>query len=127
MNSLDANIVLRFILRDIPEQSAKAEALVTGSECYVSEVIVTEIAFVFERRLGTSRRDTALILKQFLALTTIKYNKDLIVDAIELFAAIRQLSFPDCYAAVEARHKGHKLATFDKNLIKHGGTHVIEP
>ncbi|MEQ1605932.1 MAG: PIN domain-containing protein [Pyrinomonadaceae bacterium] len=127
MNSLDANIVLRFILRDIPEQSIKAEILVTTSLCYVSDVIVTEAAFVLERRVGISRRDTAFVLKKFLDLPTVKCNQLLLDDTINLFAATRNLSFPDCYAAVEARRSGNKLATFDKDLVKHGGIHVIEP
>lgn len=127
MNSLDANIVLRFILRDIPEQSVKAETLVTTSVCYVSDVIVTEIAFVLERRLGVSRRDTTILLKKFLDLPTVVCNQLLLDDAIKLFAAKNKLSFPDCYAAAEANRSGHKLATFDKDLIKHGGTNVIEP
>ena len=127
MNSLDANIVLRFILRDIPEQFVKVEALVTSSVCYVSDVIITEIAFVLERRLGVSRRDTALMLKTFLDLPTIMCSKPLLDDVINLFAVQRKLSFPDCYAAAEARRSGNKLATFDKDLIKYGGINVIEP
>ena len=126
MISLDANVVLRYILRDIPEQSITAETLVNGSLCYVSDVIVTEIAFVLERRIGAVRSDVALILRKFLGLRTIVCNEPLLNETIDLFAAKRKLSFPDCYAAVEARRSGRRLATFDKALAKYGGLQVFE-
>jgi predicted nucleic acid-binding protein len=127
MTSLDANLILRYILRDIPNQSAKAQALITGSVCHVSDVIVTEIAFVLERKLGSSRADVGLILKKFIGLRTIKCNAEQLQATIDLFEATAKLSFPDCYAAIEARRSGNSLATFDKDLIKYGGSHVYEP
>lgn len=127
MNSLDANVVLRYILRDIAEQSLRAEVIIAGSQCYVSDVIVTEIAFVLEKSLGVSREDVVQILKKFLGLRTVICNQDLLKDTIDLFASERKLSFPDCYASAEAFRTGRKLATFDKALAKFGGSHVFEP
>jgi len=127
MISLDANVVLRYILRDLPAQSAKAEALITRSQCYVSDVIVTETAFVLERRFGLSRADVSLILRKFLSLRTVACNELLLDKTLELFASARRLSFADCYAAAEASRGGHILVTFDKDLARYGGSHVSEP
>lgn len=127
MNSLDANVVLRYILRDIPEQSRKAEALINNSFCYVSGVIVTEIAFVLEKVMEVPRADIGKLLRKFLALKTIRYDEQPLNSAIDLYEVKSKLSFPDCYAAVEAEQSGNTLVTFDKDLIKHGGSHVTEP
>lgn len=127
MNSLDANVILRFLLRDIPEQSAKSRQLIFTTVCYVSDVIITEVAFVLERRISMSRDQVAALLGKFVELPTIVCNESLLVSTIDLFAKRRQLSFPDCYAAVEARRNSDKLFTFDTSLIKFGGEHVSAP
>lgn len=127
MNSLDANVILRYLLRDIPEQAAKSQQIITTSVCYVSDVIITEVAFVLERRIGLSREQVAALLGKFVELPTIVCNESLLIYTIELFAKQRQLSFPDCYAAVESRGNSDVLLTFDSNLIKFGGEHVAAP
>ena len=127
MNSLDANVILRYLLRDIPEQAAKSRQIITTSVCYVSDVIITEVAFVLERRIGLSREQVAALLGKFVELPTIVCNESLLIYTIELFAKKRQLSFPDCYAAVESRRNSDVLFTFDSNLIKFGGEHVTAP
>lgn len=127
MNSLDANVVLRFLLWDIPEQSAKAERLINSSHCYVTDVTLTEVIFVLEKLVGIQRGDIAKLLKKFLTMQKIASNDQVLNDAIDLYERRAALSFPDCYAAVEAFKQGAYLATFDKRLLKYGGSHVTEP
>ena len=127
MNSLDANVVLRYILHDIPDQFRRSEVLINGSPCYVSDVIVTEVVYVLEKLMDVPRSNIALILRKFLALETINCNDQLLMEVIDLFEAKRTLSFSDCYAAVEAKRSENNLATFDKELIRHGGEHVTAP
>jgi predicted nucleic-acid-binding protein len=68
MNNLDANVVLRFLLDDIPAQSVKASRLITTSQCYVSDVIFAEAAFVLERVSGFARGDAAFLLEKLIGL-----------------------------------------------------------
>lgn len=124
MNSLDANVVLRYLLQDIQEQYEKSSRLIIGSVCYVSDVIITEAAFVLEKRLDLSREDVVSLLKGFIGLPTVVCNDGLLHATIALFASSEKLSFPDCYAAVEARLNQDTLVTFDKDLIRFGGEHV---
>jgi predicted nucleic-acid-binding protein len=127
MNSLDANAVLRYLLDDLPTQSQRVRLVITTSPCYVSDVILTEVVFVLERVRRFHRADVAKLIRQLLKLGTVVSNRGLILKTLELYLRKKQLSFPDCYAAVEARLSGDTLLTFDKDLIKHGGSDIREP
>ncbi|CAN5741829.1 hypothetical protein BH24ACI3_BH24ACI3_08370 [soil metagenome] len=127
MKSLNANVVLRSLLGDIPEQSRKADEVITGSQCYISDVIFTEVVFALEKLMEVSRSDIFKIMTKFLAFPNVRSNEKVLNGALELYAQSRKLSFADCYAAVEAENSGAVLLTFDKDLIKFGGEYVLEP
>jgi predicted nucleic-acid-binding protein len=127
VNSLDTNVVLRYLLNDIPEQTLKSKAVITGSESYVTDVVVTETIFVLERVVGMDRSDIVLLVQTFLSLPNLIYNDYFLDQAIVLYGEKKTLSFVDCYAAIEAKVYRNSLITFDKQLAKHGGAHVREP
>jgi len=127
MNNLDANVVLRFVLDDLPSQSIKAKRSIITTQCYLSDVIMTEVVFVLEKVRGFRRADIAVLMNKLIRLQTVVCNEGLLADAISLYARKNQLSFPDCYAAIEAKLSGDMLLSFDKDLQKHGGDHVREP
>ncbi len=124
MNSLDTNVVLRYLLNDIPEQSLKAKKIITGSAAYVTDVVAVEIIFVLERVISMERPDIVTLVKTFLSLPNLIYNDYFLDQTIDLYGAKPSLSIVDCYAATEAKVYGNSLVTFDKELIKHGGNHV---
>jgi predicted nucleic-acid-binding protein len=127
VNSLDTNVVLRYLLNDIPEQTIKSKAVITGSASYVTDVVVTETIFVLERVVSMDRSDIVRLVKLFLSLPSVVYNDYFLDKTIDLYGAKKTLSFVDCYAAVEAEVYSNSLITFDKELVKHGGSHVVEP
>jgi len=127
MNSLDANVILRYVLNDLSAQSQKASRVITLSQCYISDVILTEVVYVLEKLYGYGRSDIAVLLKRLISLQTVMCNDGLLNNSIDLYTRKLQLSFSDCYAAVEAALSGEALLSFDKDLIKHGGNHVREP
>ncbi len=127
MNSLDTNVVLRYLLNDIPEQTLKSKAVITGSASYVTDVVVTETIFVLERVVGMDRADIVRLIKKFLGLNSLIYNYYFLDQVIELYGVKKMLSIVDCYASVEAKVYKNVLITFDEELAKHGGKHVREP
>ena len=124
VNSLDTNVVLRFLLNDIPVQTSKARRLISSSQVYVSDVVVTETVYVLEQTLKYDRSFISGLLRMFLSLPQLSHNDHILPDAISLFEKRSALSFVDCYAAMEAKVFGAKLYTFDKKLIKQGGAHI---
>ncbi len=127
VNSLDTNVVLRYILNDIPEQTLKSRHVIVESSSYVTDVIVTETIFVLERVVDMDRMDIVRLIQMFLSLPTVVYNDYFLDQVITLYGAKTMLSIVDCYAAIEAKVYGNTLMTFDKALVRHGGNHVQEP
>jgi predicted nucleic-acid-binding protein len=126
VNSLDTNVVLRYLLNDITEQSAKSKSIITNSSCYVTDVVLTEAIFVLEKVIELERADIAILVKTFLSLPNVVYNDYFLDETIDLYRAEKTLSFVDCYAATESKLYNNILVTFDKALVKHGGIHVKE-
>ncbi len=124
--SLDTIVVLRYFLNDIPEQSTRSKAAIIDSATYVTDVVLTEIVFVLERVVEMERSDIVRLVKAFLSLPNLIYNDYFLDQTIDLYGARKSLSFVDCYAATEARMYNNSLVTFDKQLVKHGGSHVKE-
>lgn len=127
MTSLDTNIILRFLLRDIPHQSTKAAFQITNSRCYVTDVVITETVFVLEKVYEAPRNEIAVAIGSFLALPNLTSSSELLTEMLDLYKKKSSLSIIDCYAAVEAGASGSQLVTFDAKLLKHGGSHVVEP
>ena len=126
MNSLDTNVVLRYLLNDVPEQSNKSKDVITRSAAYITDVVAAEIVFVLERVIGMERSDIVKLVKAFLSLPNLIYNDYFLDQTLDLYGASKTLSIVDCYAATEAEVYGNKLVTFDRALVKHGGSHVKE-
>lgn len=126
MNSLDTNIILRYLLDDIPKQTVKSKIVITQSSSYVTDVVITEVVFVLEKIIGMERVDIAALLRKFLGLPSVVFNDYFLNQSIDLYETKKTLSFVDCYASSEAKVYGNKLVTFDKQLVKHGGSHVTE-
>lgn len=126
MNSLDTNLLLRYLLADIPEQTDRASKIIRDSTCYVTDVVVTESIFVLERVIGMERSDIVHLVSAFLSLPNIVYSGYLLDETLDLFGKKPSLSFVDCYAATESKIYKNTLYTFDKQLVKHGGTQVRE-
>ena len=126
MNGLDTNVVLRYLLGDIPEQTTKARAVISSSASYVTDVVLTEVVFVLERVIGMERSDITRLVGTFLSLPKLVYNDYLLDDSLALYGKKRSLSFVDCYAATETKVYKNTLFTFDKQLAKRGGSQVKE-
>jgi predicted nucleic-acid-binding protein len=125
--SLDANVVLRFVLNDVPTQSRRARAFVAATACYTTDVALSEVCFVLDKVYGLDREVITGLMSAFLRVETIMYNESIIDEVLHLYVRSRSLSFADCYAATEARYFGNDLVTFDKALVRKGGEHVKEP
>jgi predicted nucleic-acid-binding protein len=124
MISLDANIILRFLLNDVPSQTARAKILLSKPAIYVSDVVFSEVAFVLEKGMKFERAYIGLLLRTLTALPNLTHNNVVLPEAIMLFETRKSLSFVDCYVSIEAKTFGVTLYTFDKKLLNQGGRHI---
>ncbi len=126
MKSLDTNIVLRYLINDVPSQHAKAKLLIAKSPNYVSDVVIAETVFVMESFFQLERLSIVHLMKMLIAAPGL-ITSFFLHDVVDLYLARPALSWVDCYAAVEARISGNDLYTFDKKLRTQGGAHVLLP
>jgi predicted nucleic acid-binding protein len=124
MTSLDTNIVLRFLLGDIPDQTDRATKLIENRKVYVTDVVLIEVVYVLEKVYELPRKDICDLVLDFLNFSNVAHNPRFLLDIIALYKNHPSLSMVDCYACEEARSYGNELVTYDKRLVNQGGAHV---
>lgn len=119
MRAVDANVLVRLVTRDEPQQVAAAEAFIrTGA--WVSHLALAEatwvLSAVYERDAGTVAAAIEMLLNhKELTLEA----PDVVASALDRFRTRPALGFPDCLMLEVARKAGHlPLGTFDRNLGK---------
>lgn len=117
---VDTNVILRWLLGDHPELSARAEVLVNraGSDrLVVTDIVMAEIVYVL-RGTGRDREQTAEALLLLLRTEAFEYeHPELVQTIIELLTSTK-LDFADCYLLARVRREHVGLATFDAALEK---------
>lgn len=124
--SLDTNVIIRLVVKDVPAHTKAASSLLKRHKCYVSDVVATEAVYALERIYGLERVEIKTALLYIFRSSQFGYNATLLDSVFEMYEKRSSLSFVDCYAALEAMSQNRELATFDKKLIK-GNAHVKEP
>lgn len=120
---VDANVVLRYLLGDHPELSAKAKNFfddVRAGErgACVTESVVVECVYVMQRLYQVPRSEIADKLTTLLGFRGISGDQvPLLRGALSLYANSK-VSFVDALIATTADAKQLPVETYDKDLIK---------
>ncbi|GAB3267865.1 PIN domain-containing protein [Arthrobacter pigmenti] len=116
--SLDANILLRLLLDDVPHQHAAAmDLLADGDRFSVSDTALIEVNFVLGGAYGLTRDQQQEAVVGLLQQPQLVGNIDVFTAAFDTYCAHPKLSFEDCYLVSHARANGDEpLWTFDKKL-----------
>jgi predicted nucleic acid-binding protein len=117
--SLDANVVLRLLLNDVPDQHVAAVALVESVDApfVVSDIAIIEVVFALCRHYKFTRAAAVEAIEGLMSLTRIECNRVMFKRALALFAGRPKLSFEDCCLATYAESaSAEPLWTFDKKL-----------
>jgi len=118
MPSLDTNCLLRWLLGDIPEQTALVTALVdSGESLAVADAALIETVFVLEKIKKISRETIEKAVMAVIGKETILCNRELFIEVLSLYTKHPGLSCVDCYLEVLSRTtNAAPLLTFDKKL-----------
>lgn len=120
-DAIDANIMLRCILGDVPEQRRKAAQFLRegGSSHYLSSQAILECIYVIEIAMEIPREEVEKMMSFFLTRygDVIEYDREMVKMVFSYYLAHPKLSWVDCALAAEAeiRHR-EPLFTFDKKL-----------
>lgn len=120
MPTIDANILLRWLLDDVPSQTAAAEKLLTGSGKYaVPDIALIETAFVLERVMLLSRTTVAQSVELVLGLAAADVNRQIWRMALDDYLTHPKLSIADTFLHAHATAtKRLPLLTFDQKLAR---------
>lgn len=124
---VDTNALLRFLLKDIPKQSAKVRKLFQqAKQNKVRVIIPQQVIFEVEYALSKFYEYERDFIAE--AIETIIDSLYLTVEGKEIFQAalplykIHKLSFVDCFLVSFAKSVDGRVFTFDKALQKLSAT-----
>ena len=115
---LDANAVLRFLLKDDQKLALMVKDAICSENSLIPVEVMAEVIFVLQKVYKLERK---LIAEKISFLHDIKTNllseSELVMYAVKTYAATK-LDFVDCLLAGYARIKHCSILTFDKDLKK---------
>lgn len=118
MRAIDTNVLARFVMRDDPTQTARAEQAITGG-AIVPATVMLEFAWLLQSRYGLSRADVALTLKSLVESEDFSFDDAVLMSwAIERFSA--GADFADMLHLAGARGLDAFL-TFDRAITRRAG------
>ena len=130
MTGLDTNLVLRFLLRDDPKQSPKAQRVVNSlsgrNPGWIALATILEVAWVMKSKNRASRAQTADVLEALLAVDAIVVERsEILARAIQRFRSCRA-GFVDCLIAESAAAAGcARILTFDEIAARDLGMELV--
>lgn len=115
MPILDANVILRYLLRDVPAQAEEAKAAILKGASSTVEVLA-EVVYVLASVYKADWAVIASTLEAFLQEIDVP-RKAAVRYALRLYAA-KKLDFVDCVLAGYHHVDGKNVVTFDAKLQK---------
>ena len=130
MTALDANVIVRYLVRDDPEQAEAARALLDGltprNPGFIYREVVIEVAWVLERSYRFTRSRIAEALMDLTA------SDSLVVENSDDVAAAAHryrrggVGFSDLMILAAAQRAGATpLHTFDRRLTRMQGASLV--
>ena len=118
---VDANVILRFLLKDDEQLYRIAEdfweGVVEGKRiAYIPEAVIAEVVYVLEKLYKVNRSEISDILRELLQVKHIKtYSKDTLMKALDIYSS-KKIDFVDCLIC--AYGKDYEVISFDKDVSK---------
>jgi predicted nucleic-acid-binding protein len=116
VNSVDANVVLRFVLEDDPEQSLKARRIMEAGDVFVQTGVLLETFWTLRSRYRVPRAEALDVVESVISLDGLRLQEPGIVGrALEL--AKTGMEFGDALH-VSTAAECSTFITFDRALVK---------
>ncbi len=114
-NILDANAVLRYLLRDSEEQYLQVDHIIRTEYCQVSLEVLAEVSYVLEGVYSVPRSAIIGCFRK-LSQEIIIVNGDVLLRALEVYDKSPKIDFVDCLMYGYQSSRGYNVVTFDKKL-----------
>ena len=114
--TVDANVILRYLLDDIPEQSSQAAEILEQNQIFIPNEVLAEVVYVLEKVYKVERELVGLTLSKLIIPESISmHDKDTSKFALQTYSE-ENLDIVDCLLFSMNRVRGEKVFTFDKKL-----------
>lgn len=118
MKITDANVILRYLLKDDEQFFNKATEIIENNTLLITNEIASEIVYVLEKVYKVPKSEIRTALTEFFNSPSIIINdKKVILTAFELFD-LNNLDFVDAILLAYNHLQNYKVFTFDKKLDK---------
>ena len=126
MRAIDANVLVRIIIRDDARQAAAADRFVERG-AWVSLLALAEASWVLTSVYDRSAAELAISIRMLLDHEHLALqDPDVIEAALEAFRKRPTVGFSDCLLLEMARKAGHlPLGTFDRGLSGLAGSQKL--
>ncbi len=120
---LDTNILLRFLVGDVPSQYKISKKLFEDASqgkvaLYIAQIVIFEVDFGLVKFFKFNKKEVVEMLESLVGISYIKFdNRDIFQKAIKLYKELN-LDLVDCFLLTYANEKSLRLFTFDKILQK---------
>ena len=118
---VDANIILRYLLRDNEKFYKEAEALFNNAfsgkkRILIMHSIIAEVVYVLLKLYKVSRKEIAEVLIELMKIKGVKVqDKEILLNTFKMFKN-KNLDFIDCLLCAYSRK--YKVMSFDKEVNK---------
>ena len=114
MTLIDANVILRYLTREPPEQAEQARSIIAAG-AFTTMEIIAEVVYVLLKVYGLSREEISAAVMGIAGEVLIA-DYDVLSYAMEYFQR-RSLDFVDCVIAARASVRQEDVFSFDKKLM----------
>ncbi|MCL2356562.1 MAG: PIN domain-containing protein [Defluviitaleaceae bacterium] len=113
---IDANVILRHVLKDNVEMAQQVEDLLKTNKVYAGLEVIAEVVYVLEKVYKVERNDIVNTLRVFFSHSSISVESNEVLDiSFSLFDA-GKFDFVDTVLYAKNRVYGYDVFTFDKKL-----------
>lgn len=129
---LDANVLVRFLVQDVPQQAKAARKLVEQAESgalllVVDPMIIAETVYVLTSFYKKPREAVADALTAFVQSAGVSVAEESrLVDALRRFQR-SSVDFADAWLAATAAETHREVASFDRDLDRFADVKRFEP
>ncbi len=113
----DANIILRYLLRDNPEQYNISADIIEKKDLFLLNEVTAEIVYVLLKVYSVEKKKICSVLKNLFQNRNFHfYSKDVILKALDIFS-LNALDYVDCILCAYSIIEKRDIITFDKKLV----------
>ncbi len=126
---VDANILVRHLTGDPPEQAARAtKFLAEADELLLADLVVAEVVYVLESFYEVPRQQAAELVRAIIAFPAmVVLDPAMLLRALEVYETDR-LDFAEAYLVAQAERSGvGVVASFDQAIDRVATVRRLEP